>query len=356
LKTAVPTDPYATRERHHNEGHGRRLTTAFEALEAYPVLVESRNRVLRLFEDGEPSIGDVVSAVEADVALAVTVVRLANQVEGPTAGRVDSVVSGVDVLTPRTVHAIASRARTFDFFERTAVWQGVPERFRLHGVATQRVADRLARELGYESRDRLMVTSLLHDVGKLVLVHAYPGYPRQVHADARTPEERILTERRELGVDHALVGGVLARRWGLPKSIASVIERHHAEDADGEAALVRLADMLAHYVLGGVISPSELLSVARVVGVKPADLRTVMYELPLPTTGGRPRQIDPCPMSSREIDVLRRLARGMVYKQIASELGLSTSTVRTHLHNVYGKLGAMDRAQAVLIATERGWI
>ena len=41
---------------------------------------------------------------------------------------------------------------------------------------------------------------------------------------------------------------------------------------------------------------------------------------------------------------------------IASELGLSTSTVRTHLHNVYGKLGAMDRAQAVLIATERGWI
>ncbi len=221
LKTAVPTDPYATRERHHNEGHGRRLTTAFEALEAYPVLVESRNRVLRLFEDGEPSVGDVVSAVEADVALTVTVVRLANQVEGATAGRVDSVVSGVDVLTPRTVHAIASRARTFDFFERTAVWQGIPERFRLHSVATQRAADRLAREIGYEARDRLMVTSLLHDIGKLVLVHAYPGYPSQVHGEARTPEDRLQRERRELGVDHALVGGVLARRWALPKSIAA---------------------------------------------------------------------------------------------------------------------------------------
>ena len=43
----IPTDPYAGRERHHNEGHGRRLTTAFEALEAYPALAESRNRVLR---------------------------------------------------------------------------------------------------------------------------------------------------------------------------------------------------------------------------------------------------------------------------------------------------------------------
>jgi putative nucleotidyltransferase with HDIG domain len=352
----TPTDPYAARERHHNEGHGRRLTAAFEALEAYPVLVESRNRVLRLFEDGEPSVADVVSAVEADVALSVTVVRLANAIEGPTSGRIDSVVAGVDALSLRTVHAIATRARTFDFFERTAVWQGIPERFRLHAVATQRAADRLGREINFEDRDRLMVTSLLHDIGKLVLIHAYPGYPNQVHADARTPEERIQRERRELGVDHALVGGVLARRWGLPRTVASVIERHHAEDSSGEAALIRLADMLAHYVLGGAVTPAEMLAVARTVGLTPAGLRTVMYELPLPTSGGRPRQVDPCPMSAREIDVLRRLAKGMVYKQIASELGLSTSTVRTHLHNVYGKLGAMDRAQAVLMATERGWI
>jgi putative nucleotidyltransferase with HDIG domain len=352
----TPTDPYAARERHHNEGHGRRLTAAFEALEGYPMLAESRNRILRLFEDGEPSTADLVAAVEGDASLAVTVVRLANQVDGPMAGRVDSAVSGVEVLTPKTVHAIASRARTFDFFERTGLWQGIPERFRLHAVATQRAADRLAREIGYEARDRLMITALLHDIGKLVLIHAYPGYPGQVHGDARTPEERLQRERRELGVDHALVGGVLARRWGMPRSVASVIERHHADDAEGEAALVRLADMLAHYVLGGLVTPSELLAVARTVGVSPANLRTVMYELPLPSSGGRPRQVDPCPMSAREIDVLRRLARGMVYKQIASELGLSTSTVRTHLHNVYGKLGAMDRAQAVLIATERGWI
>jgi putative nucleotidyltransferase with HDIG domain len=352
----TPTDPYAGRERHHNEGHGRRLTAAFEALEAYPMLVESRNRVLRLFEDGEPPMAEVVAAVEADVSLTVTVVRLANQLEGPLAGKVDSAVAGVEALSPRTVHAIATRARTFDFFERSAVWQGIPERFRLHAVATQRAADRLGREINFEARDRLMVTSLLHDIGKLVLTHAYPGYPAQVHGDAGTPEERIQRERRELGVDHALVGGVLARRWGLPRSVASVIEHHHDENAEPEALLVRLADMLAHYVLGGQISPSELLASARAVGVSPASLRTVMYELPLPSASNRPRRVDPCPMSGREIDVLRRLARGMVYKQIASELGLSTSTVRTHLHNVYGKLGAMDRAQAVLIATERGWI
>jgi putative nucleotidyltransferase with HDIG domain len=352
----VATETPASRQRHHNEGHGRRLTAAFEALEAFPVLVESRNRVMSLFEQGDPSTADVVNAVEGDVALVIAVLRLANRVDGRSRGNVESAVKAVEVLSPQAVYAVAGRARTFDFFDRTTVWQGIPERFRLHAVATQRAADRLGHELGYEHRDRLMVTSLLHDIGKLVLVQAYPGYPRQVHGEARTPEERLQRERRELGVDHALVGGVLARRWALPNPIASVIEHHHTEDCEGEAAIVRLADMLAHYVLGGSVNPSALLAVARSISIKPAELRAVMYDLPLPTSGGRPRQIDPCPMSAREVEVLRRLARGMVYKQIAGELGLSTSTVRTHLHNVYGKLGAMDRAQAVLIATERGWI
>ena len=53
----------------------------------------------------------------------------------------------------------------------------------------------------------------------------------------------------------------------------------------------------------------------------------------------------------REVDALRGLAEGKVYKQIADEMSLSVSTIRTHLHNVYRKIGAVDRAQAVLIAT-----
>jgi DNA-binding NarL/FixJ family response regulator len=80
-----------------------------------------------------------------------------------------------------------------------------------------------------------------------------------------------------------------------------------------------------------------------------------MYDLPFGNSNTK-RAIDPCPLSDRELDVLKRLAEGKVYKQIALELSLSTSTVRTHLHNIYGKLGAVDRAQAVLLATERGWL
>jgi putative nucleotidyltransferase with HDIG domain len=341
-------------ERHQNEGHGRRLTMAFEALEAYPALAESRARLLSVMSKDHVATADVVTAVESDVAMIIAVLRLANQVQGGR-GRVDTAVAAVELLTPQTVQNLAGRLRTFDFFERSSVWEAAPERFRLHALATQHAADRIAAEVGFEHRDRLTATSLLHDIGKLVLLHAYPGYPAQVHRGARTPEDRIHQERRELGVDHALVGGVLARRWGLPATIATTIERHHNPEVEGEAAIVRLADMLAHYEQGAPVSPAEMLRTARAVGLGPDELRRVMYELPSAPSQRR-RHVDPCPLSGRELGVLQRLAEGKVYKQIAHELTLSTSTVRTHLHNIYGKLGAVDRAQAVLIATERGWL
>src|SRR4051794_12256305 len=308
----VPTAPVAPEAPHavvgmpRPAGHGQRLTAAFEALERFPALAESRNRVLALVAEDRPAAGDVVAAIESDVALVIAVLRLANRVDHHRGGRIESVVEAVELLSPEAVQRLAAGAETFEFFERARTWDAAPERFRLHAVAVQRAADRLAAHAGYPHRDRLLVTALLHDVGKLVLMYAYPGYPRQVHGPARTPEERLHQERRELGVDHALVGGVLARRWNLPNAVASAIERHHADDATGDAALVRLADMIAHYSQGSAVSSSELLRAARAVGFGPADLRTVLYDLPYPTTQ-RPRAMEPSPLSQREMDVLKRL-------------------------------------------------
>ena len=80
-----------------------------------------------------------------------------------------------------------------------------------------------------------------------------------------------------------------------------------------------------------------------------------MFELP--TAAARPSAaLEPCPLTDKELQALRGLAEGKVYKEIAVDLGIATSTVRSHLHKTYKKVGASDRAQAVLIATERGWL
>jgi putative nucleotidyltransferase with HDIG domain len=339
-----------------SEGHGRRLTAAFEALEAFPALAESRTRVLRVVGDETPATSMIVEAIESDLALVTTALRLANGMASPRRGKIACVRDAVELLGEERVEQLARQSQTFDFFERSPGWDVMPERFRLHAVATQAAADKLARETGYDQREELLTAALVHDIGKLVLVQSYPAYPDQIHGDARTPGERVHSERLELGVDHAVVGGVLARRWGLPDSLASAIERHHSDDAEGQAAMVRLADMLAHYGHGEAIDRNELIEAGQALELSSDELRSLMYEFPYAGDGNGPRHVDPCPLSKRELDVLRKLAEGKVYKQIAAELELSTSTVRTHLHNTYAKLGAADRAQAVLTATARGWI
>jgi putative nucleotidyltransferase with HDIG domain len=333
---------------------GSRLAEAFEAVERFPVLVESRERVIAAATAENVRVGELVEAVESDVALSISVLRFANR--GGVAGNsVGGIPEAIDVLKPSGVLAIAGTAPCFDFFETNGGWELKPERFRVHALATQRAADQIGRTVGWVERDELAVASLLHDIGRLVISRLHPGYKVYFDAATRTPEQRLRDEREQLGIDHALVGGVLARRWNLPQPIAVAIERHHSDDAEGLAAMVATADMVAHYSQGEAVSAERLRANAERCGLGSDALRELLYELPLPRQDFT-RISEPCPLSGRELDVLRHLSEGMVYKQIAGEMSLSVSTIRTHLHNVYGKIGAVDRAQAVLTARDRGWI
>ncbi|GAP16142.1 ATP-dependent transcriptional regulator [Longilinea arvoryzae] len=53
------------------------------------------------------------------------------------------------------------------------------------------------------------------------------------------------------------------------------------------------------------------------------------------------------PLSSRELEVLRLIDLGMSNQQIAEKLTVAPSTVKTHINNLYGKLGVQTRVQAV---------
>ncbi|HET9162163.1 MAG TPA: HDOD domain-containing protein [Solirubrobacterales bacterium] len=332
---------------------GARLAAAFEAVERFPALIESRTRVMAAATAETARVSELVEAVEADVALTIAVLRFANR--SSATGSIGGVPAAVDVLKPSGVLAIAGTAPVFDFFEPNGGWELRPEQFRVHALATQQAAARIGREIGWPDRDELVVAALLHDIGRLVISKLHPGRRTYFDAVGRTPEQRIREERDQLGIDHALVGGVLARRWNVPQRVAVAIERHHSEDADDLAAVISAADMVAHYSQGEAVTPERLREMAKRCGLGPDGLRELLYELPYPREQDS-RVSEPCPLSGRELDVLRHLSEGMVYKQIAGEMQLSVSTIRTHLHNVYGKIGAVDRAQAVLTARDRGWI
>lgn len=62
------------------------------------------------------------------------------------------------------------------------------------------------------------------------------------------------------------------------------------------------------------------------------------------------------PLSEREKQILKMVARGASNKEIAEELVIAEGTVKNHLSNIFDKLDARDRMQAVLISKELGII
>jgi len=61
-------------------------------------------------------------------------------------------------------------------------------------------------------------------------------------------------------------------------------------------------------------------------------------------------------LQSRELDVIKLVAKGMSNKEIATELGISDRTVQTHLVNIFKKLDVGSRTEAVLHALKEGWL
>jgi DNA-binding NarL/FixJ family response regulator len=75
------------------------------------------------------------------------------------------------------------------------------------------------------------------------------------------------------------------------------------------------------------------------------------------TAGGpAPASVLADPLSTRELDVLQCLARGMSNKEIGQHLNIAEGTVKNHMSQVLGKLQALDRTQAALRARELGLI
>jgi putative nucleotidyltransferase with HDIG domain len=331
---------------------GRRLAEAFDIVTAMPALAEARRRLLGMCEQEVPSPGDVSEAIEADTAIAVAIMRAANNGGGPS-GRTGGVREAVEYLQADGVAALANKLDTYDILDQPGT-SSRHERFRRHSVAVRIGAERIGEVARLPQRDELAVAALLHDVGKLVLSELY-GHDQAFQKPGESPDEHARRERRELGIDHALVGAVLVRRWGLPSLVATAVERHHSGEATGHAAAIRLADLVVHHAAGDPVSAEAMRGAATSLDIDENGLNSLLFEFP---HLGEPRRrsSEPCPLSARELDALRGLGEGMVYKQIAQELTLSVSTVRTHLHNVYRKIGAVDRAQAVLIARERGWL
>jgi len=107
-------------------------------------------------------------------------------------------------------------------------------------------------------------------------------------------------------------------------------------------------------------SAEELCSAVRTVARGQVVLQTpsaaqLLASLSLSTPAPTPAQGDSRGLTERERDVLQLVVRGRNNTEIAAELFVSEATVKTHINHIFSKLGARDRAHAVILAHQLGF-
>ena len=132
-----------------------------------------------------------------------------------------------------------------------------------HTVATAVIAEEIAQACGVFT-GIAFTAGIMHDIGRLGLLVAYPGKYEQVIRDAAERSLDVLDfEEEEFGAHHAEVGRILAERWGLPAEMALIAGRHHDPCEGTELDLLRivhvacaLADALGYDVVKPLIAVS----------------------------------------------------------------------------------------------------
>jgi len=153
----------------------------------------------------------------------------------------------------------------------------------------------------------------------------------------------ILMDLRMPGTDGVTAIGELTRR-GVPSRVL-VLTTY-----DSDSYVVPAIEAGATGYLLKDAPRDELLRAVRAAArgeavLSPAVAGRLMNRVRAPEAG---------PLSRREVEVLALVAAGRTNREAAAALFISEATVKTHLLNLYAKLGVNDRAAAVAEAYERG--
>jgi HD-like signal output (HDOD) protein len=208
---------------------------------------------------------EIAAAIASDPVFAGRILRYANSAAVERVIPAHNILEAIVTLGVDRTREVALSTATLAYLG-SAIKEKQLRRAWRHTVAAAVAASHLARACQV-SPGEAYTTALMHDLGRLVLLSAYPAEYEEIiqraqaeegpatdsdgQPDHRCDNARLLElEREYFGVDHAETGSELARRWRLPDSIVMAAGHHHEPPA-GELDLLavvqlacRLADLL----------------------------------------------------------------------------------------------------------------
>jgi len=207
--------------------------TFLKRLDSIPDIPTLPNIVIevnKLLQDYDTSIKKLSKIIEKDQAMVTKILRLVNSTFYGFRSRIRNIPHAVIILGFNTIRNAVVSVSIIKTFSGEKAFGGLEiTDFWKHSIGVAVTSRYLSEQTKLDSPDDCFVSGLLHDIGKVVLSQNFTDLFglvwKSVKEDGLSFYE---AEQKLLPVNHAQIGGHLAKKWQFPANLIDSITYHHA--------------------------------------------------------------------------------------------------------------------------------
>lgn len=211
------------------------------------------NKILDVASDDSTTNDDLAEIISYDQGMTNKLLRLSNSIYYGQRTQVDSVRRAISVIGFDEIIGIALGMNVLSSLtgkesglslDMKALW--------IHCIGCATAAKEIAARIHPEISGKIFIPGLLHDMGKVILAVYFKDEYREVRSLAMEQQQPLFrVERAVFDIDHAVLSGLLMKRWQFPDHILYPSRYHHNPAAcppayRDYALIINLANYLCH--------------------------------------------------------------------------------------------------------------
>jgi putative nucleotidyltransferase with HDIG domain len=266
------------------------LREAIKNLDSLPALPFIAQKLLALDATTDEGQKQLLSLIEQDPQILAKIIGLANAPVIGSTRKISSVAEAALVLGINKVKSVATGIAIMSIQNSVSTGNLNLQDLWMHNLGIAFAMLAIGRAMPRQIRpqdDYIFLAGMLHDIGYIALAHLDPQRSNELHTYLAAASNRpvLEIERSLLDICHDELGAVLARQWGLPEEIISVIRHHHkpdAADAPKNQPLIRMVyiaeKMLPSFGMGEHVEAGIHDSDWEALSIAPANAEEILIQ------------------------------------------------------------------------------
>lgn len=231
------------------------IETRLSACPRLPSLRSIDSALRELLHADQRYTQQIAEVIRRDPSLTARLLRLVNSVYYGLSTPVSNLEEAVLYLGLRQIRQLVMVTPILEDFQKLTGKVSFSWReFWQHCIGTAILTREVMASLHTPSDETDYVAGLVHDVGKIVMAHAFPEHFQAIYQDRESEKEGdslLELEDNLLGINHAELGALYLKNYNLPSALVATARHHHRPELAGEnapiVAAVQIADLLMRH-------------------------------------------------------------------------------------------------------------